>query len=64
MWKIMNNFNCLCLKIYGIELDENRCVVRDSFNEIKIYVKNKEIYDGDIFFWVLLRYILDSILGF
>lgn len=59
----MNNVNCSCLKIYDIESDENRCVVRDSLNEIKIYAKNKEIYDGDIFLWVSSRYTLDSISG-
>lgn len=44
-------------------LNENRCVVRDSLNEIKIYAKNKEIYDGDIFLWVSSRYTLDCISG-
>lgn len=59
----MNNFNCSCLKINDIESDENRCVVRDILNEIKIYAKNKEIYDGDIFLWVSSRYTLDCISG-
>lgn len=59
----MKNFNCSCLKIYDIESDENRCVVRDSLNEIKIYAKNKEIYDGDIFLWISSRYTLDCISG-
>lgn len=61
----MKNFNCSCLKIYDIESDENRCVVRDSLNEIKIYAKNKEIYDGDIFLWISSRSleIIDCISG-
>lgn len=59
----MNNFICSCLKINDIESDENRCVVRDILNEIKIYAKNKEIYDGDIFLWVSSRYTLDCISG-